>query len=631
MIIFANKRMRIARPYDSDTTRRFTDEEMQDICDDLWHDSSIIDAYVKENPASLSYEDLAVAASWKSAYDGVFLVTEHTSDGTRLMGHTAVFSVKGLTGEISEQLPALPTFIWTTLLPFDGDVVYAGYLRPISTPTLEELSDAFLDEYAHLVAENAPIATSDAFIEQVPRMLEERVQRDAQHMIDELEEDMQPEEMAAGIHRGELAELSGKERDDAIFKQMDADFSDLSTIELDNLDGIALKQEPTDRLSDLLLHMDKQHLLAIARSLPVRGYSKMNKQGLANALSAALAEQSGFFEGILAFVGDSAFEDMRYLYDRGGRVDIRRDEIKTAERVPYGIGSFVGIFANDDGFAFIMPKEICELGKTVDWDGIADQYRLRGRFNKFANLMVELCGIVSYDDLAICYEKAEGMKLSTDELAERLEAAVLGNEDRSYEIWDDGDREYLMHFELFDQGGGDDEAGGFSDSYVENLLVLHEGIPVRTPTSEMIEAVDYQAWASNQPAFLALQHFLDCHVPDSQNDFYFSDRVMETILDMSHGGYPVEDYCEYLKSEQAVFDNRQNREFCDLLGNMIDVMPSWENNGWSAIEVVEHRTGRKVFLDEKGKPMKVGRNDPCPCGSGKKYKHCHGAPSSTAI
>jgi preprotein translocase subunit SecA len=22
---------------------------------------------------------------------------------------------------------------------------------------------------------------------------------------------------------------------------------------------------------------------------------------------------------------------------------------------------------------------------------------------------------------------------------------------------------------------------------------------------------------------------------------------------------------------------------------------------------------------------RVGRNDPCPCGSGKKYKHCHGA------
>jgi len=26
------------------------------------------------------------------------------------------------------------------------------------------------------------------------------------------------------------------------------------------------------------------------------------------------------------------------------------------------------------------------------------------------------------------------------------------------------------------------------------------------------------------------------------------------------------------------------------------------------------------------RPMpKVGRNEPCPCGSGRKYKHCHGA------
>ncbi len=27
----------------------------------------------------------------------------------------------------------------------------------------------------------------------------------------------------------------------------------------------------------------------------------------------------------------------------------------------------------------------------------------------------------------------------------------------------------------------------------------------------------------------------------------------------------------------------------------------------------------------KRDPNKVGRNDPCPCGSGKKYKKCHGA------
>jgi preprotein translocase subunit SecA len=35
-----------------------------------------------------------------------------------------------------------------------------------------------------------------------------------------------------------------------------------------------------------------------------------------------------------------------------------------------------------------------------------------------------------------------------------------------------------------------------------------------------------------------------------------------------------------------------------------------------------------VAVAETPKPVrrepKVGRNEPCPCGSGKKYKHCHG-------
>ena len=37
-----------------------------------------------------------------------------------------------------------------------------------------------------------------------------------------------------------------------------------------------------------------------------------------------------------------------------------------------------------------------------------------------------------------------------------------------------------------------------------------------------------------------------------------------------------------------------------------------------ALEAVDRQPMRREF-------PKVGRNDPCPCGSGKKYKKCHGA------
>jgi hypothetical protein len=35
-------------------------------------------------------------------------------------------------------------------------------------------------------------------------------------------------------------------------------------------------------------------------------------------------------------------------------------------------------------------------------------------------------------------------------------------------------------------------------------------------------------------------------------------------------------------------------------------------------------TVRTSIAADHGKAASVGRNQPCPCGSGKKYKHCHG-------
>ena len=38
-----------------------------------------------------------------------------------------------------------------------------------------------------------------------------------------------------------------------------------------------------------------------------------------------------------------------------------------------------------------------------------------------------------------------------------------------------------------------------------------------------------------------------------------------------------------------------------------------------------HGAVRTVVKNKDDPFANVGRNDPCPCGSGKKYKKCHGA------
>ena len=66
-----------------------------------------------------------------------------------------------------------------------------------------------------------------------------------------------------------------------------------------------------------------------------------------------------------------------------------------------------------------------------------------------------------------------------------------------------------------------------------------------------------------------------------------------------------------------------------LYKNMVDAKADWLYNleEWDNLLTPERR--KELYKEQKLsgtviKEKKVGRNDPCPCGSGKKYKYCCG-------
>lgn len=68
-----------------------------------------------------------------------------------------------------------------------------------------------------------------------------------------------------------------------------------------------------------------------------------------------------------------------------------------------------------------------------------------------------------------------------------------------------------------------------------------------------------------------------------------------------------------------------------LYFNMLDAKADYLYSlpQWDAIFSTEKRSEiRRKYQSSKTvrNEIKIGRNDPCPCGSGKKYKKCHGAP-----
>ena len=85
-----------------------------------------------------------------------------------------------------------------------------------------------------------------------------------------------------------------------------------------------------------------------------------------------------------------------------------------------------------------------------------------------------------------------------------------------------------------------------------------------------------------------------------------------------------EEVTSYLSKGTIVFqDGRTLEEAREQRTDLSRVQTNrTEEETRAAAEGVSRRSKPQTF---KRQDKKVGRNDPCPCGSGKKYKHCHGA------
>ena len=71
---------------------------------------------------------------------------------------------------------------------------------------------------------------------------------------------------------------------------------------------------------------------------------------------------------------------------------------------------------------------------------------------------------------------------------------------------------------------------------------------------------------------------------------------------------------EFLQDEDYVSED-------DMYGDFED----GDDYGMAASPVLTRQGADELDPDNPLTWGKVGRNEACPCGSGKKYKHCHGA------
>lgn len=92
---------------------------------------------------------------------------------------------------------------------------------------------------------------------------------------------------------------------------------------------------------------------------------------------------------------------------------------------------------------------------------------------------------------------------------------------------------------------------------------------------------------------------------------------------------------ESLKVQNPIEDLSEDTEVSlefdkeKLYKNMVDAKADWLYNLPMWDEIFTEEQKKTLYMEQKKsgtviKGKKIGRNDPCPCGSGKKYKYCCG-------
>ncbi len=111
-----------------------------------------------------------------------------------------------------------------------------------------------------------------------------------------------------------------------------------------------------------------------------------------------------------------------------------------------------------------------------------------------------------------------------------------------------------------------------------------------------------------------------------------ADNLVNESVYAIKNGQPIGDILQFLQNNLEIKSFEVLQQFVKELNYFYNNTRQWIIKGYTPSEVLDMEQPflRPLLTNKKGKvinikkKIKIGRNDPCPCGSGKKYKKCCG-------
>ena len=361
---------------------------------------------------------------------------------------------------------------------------------------------------------------------------------------------------------------------------------------------LPIRHAPYTKLRDILQLKTVAELRSLAGLHGVRRIYQMRKAGLVTAIFDAMLVQDRM-ENILFLLDSASWRRLLKIAECGSS-EIHGSSVNY-DTVLLEL-CYLQAFLQDGVVTYVMPDEVRSAVLDLIEGGFQARKERSDLIHAYAMAAINLYGVVAKDDLLKIFSMQNRPALNEEELdlvllrqiARECGYVLLGTEIAS---------------EAFSYNQYRD---------IPDLLARVGNKPRYIPTkTEFLKYADpdyYEPTAYTQE----LEQYLrtSCHL-DTQ-------RLSELMIELHYAivlEAPMQRLLDLFVEYGVELSAVELHTISKLLVELSNHTRLWSNNGHTPSELA----GRPPVVgraDHKSK--KIGRNDPCPCGSGKKYKRCCG-------
>lgn len=356
-------------------------------------------------------------------------------------------------------------------------------------------------------------------------------------------------------------------------------------------------------LIDLLQLNKKDAMLAIAekQAAPVKKSHTKAKiaADLANHIQETFLEQVSYFRSTM-------MDELEQVtaQTEANSISLSQEQLKTLSELESE--GFLYIHKKDEEpISISVATELTERISEIKRDQLKqDTIKMNQKLVDYTLALTHLYGVYSTEQLIKIWHTYQDNQLSDETIMEKLTQIVA--KQTSVE-WNQK--------VIYDQFFSDEQEAVSFYNQLESRK-----IPYCMPSEKEVAFYAANTINKQSPHYLNVHHFIQL----KSYDIATEENIMAEIIRAAILGTQLEEVYKSLAELGLLFSKEEEViTFVELFQELSNETRKWSYRGWTPDEL--------NALQEKKAPKnvpvtvnKIGRNEPCPCGSGKKYKKCHG-------